>query len=80
MISGSYLICALAGNSRAKLSGHPEFTFGSPFKAQQPCSDRFSTKVRVAGNSRPKRPLPTDNFSPNTIDAKGIVIQLLFAI
>ena len=79
MTSGSYLIRALAGNSRGKLSGHIEFTFGSRFGTPRWLSDRFSAKNASRVRSCPKRLSLTDNFSPNTIDVAGIVVQLLNA-
>lgn len=79
MTSGSYLIRALAGKSHGKLSGHIEFTFGSQFGMPRWPSDRFLAKNALRERSGPKRVPPTDSFSPNTIDAAGIVVQLLNA-
>ena len=80
MTSGSYLTPALRVRSGLKLSGHVEFTFGSRFGAPRWPSDRFLAKNASRVRSGPKRVPPTDSFTPNTIDAAGIVVQLLNAL
>ena len=80
MTSGSYLIRALAGKSHAKLSGRTDFSIGSRFGARRWSSKTIFSIFLLRERSGPKRLSPTDNFSPNTIDAVGIVVQLLSAI
>ena len=80
MTSGSYLIRALAGNSHAKLSGHTDFSIGSRFGARRWPSKTIFSIFLLRVRSCPKRVPPPDSFSPNTIDAAGIVVQLLNAL